>query len=134
MSGSDKLKNLCLKGEVVSGRGEGAKFVELAWVKKQMEEKLGFTIFPGTLNINLTKDSVKKGKLLKKRAGFEILPASGYCRGRFFEAMLSDVKCAVIVPGVDGYPENIVEIVAPVNLREKLRLVDGNLVEVEVMS
>jgi riboflavin kinase len=128
------LKSLCLKGEIFSGRGEAAKFIELAWVKRQMEEQLGFTLFPGTLNIRLTVDSVKKGKLLKKRAGFEILPASGYCRGRFFKAILNDVECAVIVPGVVGYPENIVEVVAPVNLREKLCLVDGSLVEVEVTS
>lgn len=126
------MKSLCLKGEIFSGRGEGAKFIELAWVKKQMEEKLGFTLFPGTLNVKLTTDSVKMGKLLKKRAGFEILPASGYCRGRFFKAKLNGVECAVIVPEVVGYPENIVEVVAPVNLREKLCLLDGSLVEVEV--
>lgn len=126
------MKSLCLKGEIFSGRGEGAKFIELAWVKKQMEEKLGFTLFPGTLNVKLTTDSVKTGKLLKKRAGFEILPASGYCRGRLFKAILNGVECAVIVPEVVGYPENIVEVVAPVNLREKLCLLDGSLVEVEV--
>jgi riboflavin kinase len=126
------LKHLCLKGEIFSGRGEGAKFIELAWVKKQMEEKLGFTLFPGTLNVKLTADSVKMGKLLKKRAGFEILPASGYCRGRLFKAILNGVECAVIVPEVVGYPENIVEVVAPVNLREKLCLLNGSLVEVEV--
>ena len=126
------MKHLCLKGEIFSGRGEGAKFIELAWVKKQMEEKLGFTLFPGTLNVKLTADSVKMGKLLKKRAGFEILPASGYCRGRLFKAILNGVECAVIVPEVVGYPENIVEVVAPVNLREKLCLLNGSLVEVEV--
>ena len=126
------MKSLCLKGEVFSGRGEGVKFIELDWVKKQMEEKLGFTLFPGTLNVKLTTDSVKMGKLLKKRAGVEILPASGYCRGRLFKAILNGVECAVIVPEVVGYPENIVEVVAPVNLREKLCLLDGSLVEVEV--
>ena len=126
------MKTLCVKGEIFSGRGEGAKFMELAWVKKQMEEKLGFTLFPGTLNVKLTTNSVKMGKLLKKRAGVEILPASGYCRGRLFKAKLNGVECAVIVPEVVGYPENIVEVVAPVNLREKLCLLDGSPVEVEV--
>jgi len=127
------LKSLCLKGEIFSGRGEGAKFIELAWVKKQMEEKLGFTLFPGTLNVKLTTDSVKMGKLLKKRAGFEILPASGYCRGRFFKAKLHDIEGAVLIPEVAGYPENIVEVVASANLRETLHLSDGSPVEVEVM-
>jgi riboflavin kinase len=126
------LKSLCLKGEIFSGRGEGAKFIELAWVKKQMEEKLGVTLFPGTLNVKLTTDSVEMGKLLKKKAGVEILPASGYCRGRFFNARLNGVECAVLIPEVAGYPNNIVEVVASANLREKLHLSDGSLVEVEV--
>jgi riboflavin kinase len=127
------LKSLCLKGEIFSGRGEGAKFIELAWVKKQMEEKLGFTLFPGTLNVKLTAESVKIGKLLKKRVGFEIPPASGYCQGRFFKAKLHDIEGAVLIPEVVGYPENIVEVVASANLREALHLSDGSLVEVEVM-
>jgi riboflavin kinase len=127
------LKSLCLEGEISSGRGEGAKFIELAWVKKQMEEKLGFTLFPGTLNIKLATKSVKMGKLLKKRAGFEIPPASGYCRGRFFKAKIQDIEGAVLIPEVAGYPENIVEVVASANLRETLHLSDGSPVEVEVM-
>ncbi|MEM3054151.1 MAG: DUF120 domain-containing protein, partial [Candidatus Bathyarchaeia archaeon] len=56
---------ICLKGKVFSGTGEGAKFMELPWVKKQMEEKLGFAPYPGTLNIKLSKDEVKLKKLLK---------------------------------------------------------------------
>jgi len=121
-----------LKGKIISGKGDGAKFTRLAWARMQMEEKLGFLVFPGTLNVRLTADSVKTRKLLKKSDGVEILPASGYCRGRLFKAILNGVECAVIVPEVVGYPENIVEVVAPVNLREKLCLLDGSLVEVEV--
>ena len=131
--GSDRLKTLCLKGEIFSGKGEGAKFIKLVWVKKQMEEKLGFTLFPGTLNVRLNPNNVKIGKLLKKKGGVEILPASGYCRGRFFKAKIHDIKGAVLIPEVAGYPENIVEVVASVNLRETLRLSDGSSVEVEVM-
>ena len=126
------MKTLCLKGEIYSGKGEGAKFIELTWAKKQMEEKLGFTLFPGTLNLKLTPDNVKNGKLLKKKTGFEITPPSGYCRGRFFKARLNGVECAVLIPEVAGYPNDVVEIVASVNLREKLCLSDGSLVEVEV--
>lgn len=126
------MKTLCLKGEVISGKGDGAKFTRLAWARKQMEEKLGFSVFPGTLNVKLTGDSAEMRKILRKGNGVEILPASGYCRGKLFKARFNGVECAVIVPEVVGYPENIVEVVASVNLREKLCLVDGSLVEVEV--
>ena len=126
------MKTLCLKGEICSGKGEGAKFIKLTWVKKQMEEKLGFTLFPGTLNVKLTPDNVKNGKLLKKKIGVEIMPPPGYCRGRFFKARLHGVECAVLIPEVAGYPNDVVEVVASANLREKLCLSDGSLVEVEV--
>ena len=126
------MKSLCLRGEIFSGRGEGAKFIKLTWAKKQMEQKLGFTLFPGTLNLKLTPDNVKNGKLLKKKTGFRITPPSGYCRGRFFKARLNDIECAVFIPEVPGYPNGVVEVVASSNLREKLCLSDGSLVEVEV--
>jgi CTP-dependent riboflavin kinase len=38
----------------------------------------------------------------------------------------------LVVPEVLDYPDDIIEIVAPANLRDELRLVDGSLVEVEV--
>ncbi|MBC7129766.1 DUF120 domain-containing protein, partial [Candidatus Bathyarchaeota archaeon] len=43
------------------------------------------------------------------------------------------VKCAIIIPEVDGYPGNVMEIIAPVNLREKLGLKDGDIVEVQFL-
>ena len=126
------MKTLCLKGEICSGKSEGAKFIKFSWVKKQMEEKLGFTLFPGTLNVKLTPDNVKNGKLLKKKTGVEIMPPTGYCRARFFKARLHGVECAVLIPEVAGYPNGVVEVVASSNLRGKLCLSDGSLVEVEV--
>jgi riboflavin kinase len=42
------------------------------------------------------------------------------------------VKCAIVIPDVPNYPEDVLEIVAPVNLREKLQLKDGDHVEIEV--
>ena len=77
-----------------------------------MEEKLGFPVFPGTLNVRLTADSVKMRGLLKKRNGVEILPASGYCRGRLFKAILNGVECAVIVPVVDMTTNALIKKVA----------------------
>ncbi len=132
-SGSGKLNNLHLRGEVFSGSGEGSRYMAIDWVKGQMEEKLGFKLFPGTLNVKLTEESVNVRKLLKKEVGFEVLPVSGYCHGRFFKAAINGVECAVIVPDVLSYPENVAEVVAPINLREKLSLADGSMVEVEVM-
>ncbi len=121
-----------MKGQVFSGKGEGTTFVNLPWAKRQMEEKLGFTLFPGTLNIELTPEDTRMRETLKGEGGFAILPASGYCPARLFRAKLSGVECGVVFPQINGYPVDVVELVSSVNLREKLCLFDGSQVEVEV--
>ncbi|MCK5680315.1 DUF120 domain-containing protein, partial [bacterium] len=40
-------------GEIVKGAGKAAFFTQLDWVTKQCVAKLGFTPFPGTLNIRV---------------------------------------------------------------------------------
>jgi CTP-dependent riboflavin kinase len=126
------LKTLCLKGRVFSGKGEGAKFVNLSWARKQIEEKLSFTPYSGTLNIRLDEKSTEMKKALMKARGAEILPAPGYCRGRIFQASVMNVKCAVVIPEVPGYPEDVVEVVSSTNLRQRLHLADGGTVDVKV--
>jgi riboflavin kinase len=126
------LEKLCLAGRVFSGKGEGAKFVNLSWAEKQIEEKLGFKPYPGTLDIKLNRGNTKMKQTLLGIGGDEILPASGYCRGRIFMASMMNVTCGVVIPEVAGYPEDVIEVVSSVNLREKLRLVDGSLVKFEV--
>lgn len=121
-----------LKGTVVTGTGGGARFVSLPWVKSQMKEKLGFDPFPGTLNIMLNTASAKAKKSLEKAAGLDIVPEPHYCRGKLFKARMGRVECAVVIPKVRGYPELLLEVVAPSDLRTKLQLADGSLVEVKV--
>jgi len=126
------LDKVELTGKVFSGRGEGEKFLELPWVRQQIEDKLGFTPFGGTLNLRLSEQSAKRRRLLEKAASIEICPVEGYCSGKVFKAFVGAVECAVVLPAVAGYPKNVLEIIARVNLRQKLRLVDGAEVVVTV--
>jgi len=119
---------------VFSGKGEGGKFIELPWVKKQITEKLGFTPHIGTLNLKITEEKFKYRTLLEKAEATEISPAKGFSRGRCFKACLMDkLKCAVVIPEIPNYPRDIIEVIAPTNLREKLQLRDGDSVEVKVL-
>jgi len=127
------LKTLLLKGEVFSGKGEGAEFIKLPWVRKQIKEKLGFTPYLGTLNIRLTERSVILKNLLKNAQGIEITPAEGFHRGVCFKAYLMGLECAVVIPEVQDYPENTLEVVAPTKLREHLKLKDGSIIEIKVL-
>lgn len=108
--------------------------MKLPWVKKQIEEKLGFVPYPGTLNVRITEESVELKKVLAEKCGVDILPAAGFYRGKCFKACFkTELKCALIVPEVAGYEENVIEVIGPENLREKFRLSDGEAVEVKVM-
>ena len=97
-----------------------------------MEEKLGFKPYPGTLNIGLDGKSTKMRKALMDAKGAEILSPPGFCRGKIFQAIIMNVKCAVVIPEVPGYPEDALEVVSSTSLREKLHLADGKMVEVKV--
>lgn len=127
------MKTLLLEGEVFSGKGEGAEFIKLPWVRKQIKEKLGFTPYLGTLNIRLTERSVILKNLLKNAQGIEITPAEGFHRGVCFKAYLMGLECAVVIPEVQDYPENTLEVVAPTKLREHLKLKDGSIIEIKVL-
>ena len=127
------MKTLLLEGEVFSGKGEGAEFTKLPWVKKQIKKKLGFTPYLGTLNIRLTERSVILKNLLKNAQGIEITPAEGFHRGVCFKAYLMGLECAVVIPEVQDYPENTLEVVAPTKLREHLKLKDGSIIEIKVL-
>ncbi|MBC7130185.1 CTP-dependent riboflavin kinase, partial [Candidatus Bathyarchaeota archaeon] len=113
-----------IQGEVFSGSGEGSKYLGLSWVRKQIKEKLGFFPYPGTLNIKVD-DELKLRKMLSENQSIEILPEKGYCTAKCIMVYVGGVKCAIIIPEVDGYPGNVMEIIAPVSLREKLGLKDG---------
>jgi riboflavin kinase len=126
------LKTITLSGKVISGRGSGKRYLELPWVKSQIEEKLRFTPSSGTLNIQLSEESALQRQMLEKAKSIKICPAEGYCVGAVFKARIGQIECAVVLPQVEGYPRNLLEIIAPVNLREALQLENGNEVAVTV--
>jgi riboflavin kinase len=126
------LPQITFQGMVFSGNGEGRKFIGLPWVKRQIHEKLGFTPYAGTLNIRLTKESVLKKDMLKKAEKLEISPEKGYCTGILIEACLEGLNCGIVQPKVPNYPQDVLEVIAPWSLRERLKLEDGSEVCVVV--
>ena len=126
------MKRIKLTGKIISGAGEGEKFVSLPWVKRQIEEKLCFAPYPGTLNMILSEENTKRRKLLETVSSTEICPVKGYSSGMLYKAQLGKLECAIVIPEVANYPEDCLEIIAAENLREKLKLRDGNIITVTV--
>ncbi|MEM3623050.1 MAG: DUF120 domain-containing protein [Candidatus Bathyarchaeia archaeon] len=135
MAKRKKIAAIQFEGKIFSGSGEGAKFVSLSWVKEQITKNLGLTPYNGTLNIRLDQKGLAlKRRILNKVKAIKILPLEGFCQGTLFKAVFMDkLECAIVIPEVDGYPENVIEIVAPVNLREKFQLKDGDTVKVKIL-
>ena len=124
-------KKLVVKGKVFSSNKRGKQFVNLLWVKKQINEKIGFNPYPGTLNLRLQNEmDVNR---LRKANGITIIPEKGYYEGKCFKALvMGKVEGAVVLPDVPKYPADVLEVLAPVNLRETLGLKDGAEIEVTI--
>jgi riboflavin kinase, archaea type len=126
------LGTFTFHGKVTSGEGNGRKFLQLPWVIRQLEEKLGYTPYFGTLNLALSAESARQKKFLARAGALQICPAEGYCAGLVFPASISGLECSIVLPQVEGYSERLLELVAPVYLRGTLNLKDGDEVSVTV--
>lgn len=117
-----------LLGRVARGQGVGAFFMAIPWVRQQVQEKLGFDPYPGTLNLLLAPESLAAWQALLAGPGISI-PAGeeGYCAARCYPILVAGrLPAAVMYPEVDGYPGDKVELIAPVRLGEALGLAEGD--------
>ena len=125
-----------LTGKVVCGVEKASFFTQLAWVQEQCLEKLGFEPYPGTLNLELLKESHRLIKELQGEEGIKLIPPDPeFCAATVFSVSLgSSVKGAIIVPSeeVNVHGKNIVEILAGIRLRDALGVVDGDLVTLAI--
>ena len=126
-----------IKGRVFGGVGEGAYYVSLEGYRKQFIEKLGFDPYPGTLNLKIPKEQMYFRKILDQEEGIKIEGFSTADRTfgdvKAFKCRIDGVDGAVVLPKRTHYPGDVLEVIAPVKLREKLGLKDGDTVEVEVI-
>ena len=123
---------ITLSGKVFTGQGEGRLYVGRPWVKHEIEEKLGFTPYAGTLNLKLSAESVPQRKVLEERADMRVCAAEGCCSGLLLKAQIDKLECGVVIPEVEDYPQDVLEIIAWTYLREKLKLQDDDEVTVKV--
>jgi riboflavin kinase len=125
-----------LHGEVIDGLGEGRYYVSLPGYHDQFVDKLGFDPFPGTFNIRLDGPSIKTRNRLDGLAWVEIkgFVAEGRTFGaaRCLPCTIEGQQCAIIVPGRTHYPEDIIEVLSPVELRKILRPDEQDRITVEV--
>lgn len=133
---SERTHGYVMSGVVVSGIGEGKYYMSLAPYKEQFSRHLGFEPYPGTLNIRLTPSSIA---VRKKIDALNWIRVKGFStEGRTFgdarciPCRIGNIACGIVVPGRTHYPDDIIEVIAPVALRRKLGVEDSDSVTVEV--
>jgi len=120
-----------LVGKVVSGSRRAAYFTQLDWVQEQCEEKLGFRPYPGTLNLEVPEEGFAVIEALQNEKTVDLVPANPeFCVAKAFPVSIGPVCGAVIVPAeeVRIHGEKIIEVLAPVRLKEALNVKDGDSV------
>ena len=132
-------RELVMDAILFSGMSEGSYYMSLEGYRKQFRSKLGFDPFPGTLNLRVMRDSMDERRELNTLPfvsidGFADKERT-YGGARCYGAVINQkTPAAIVMPIRAHYGEDVIEIIAGQNLRKLLRLKDGDLVNVRVLS
>jgi riboflavin kinase len=117
-----------MSGKVTSGLGRGQYFVSKEGYRTQFNLLLGFDPAPGTLNLKLEKTFFSDNVSSIKIEGF-VDEGSTFGECICHIVKINKIMGAIIRPKLSSYPPNLVEIIAPVNLRKTLNIKDNDEVE-----
>lgn len=117
-----------IHGKVESGLGEGQHYISKDGYSSQFQKMLGFIPFPGTLNLRLDEPFVPSGEAIKIMGFSEKGKTFGGCDCYWIR--INGIKAVIVRPERSSYPSDLIEIIAPIRLRESLGLSDGDEVEV----
>jgi riboflavin kinase len=130
--------SLVFNGKIVAGIGEGAFFVKQKKYMQGFDKLLCFKPFPGTLNVSIGENDIEKRLQLREQKAIII---NGFKDGKRTFGKIASYRCAINgIPAAVIFPEmsvhglQVLEIIAPYNLRKKLSLSDGSEVKVEVTA
>ncbi len=138
----ESKKPIEMLGEVTTGMGEGKYYISLEGYAKQFREKLGYEPFPGTLNIDLNEESVKRKKSLSNIDGVRIDEwedeERSYGAATCYPAIITnnknekEVKGHIIEPERTHHSGSTIELISPVKLLDELNINEGNYVKIKI--
>jgi riboflavin kinase len=89
----------------------------------------GFDPYPGTLNVCLADgEELRRWRAIRDEAAVPVIPPrSEDCGGRLVPLLLGEgIRAAIVVPDVTRHGADLLEIIAPVHLRTRFDLRDGD--------
>lgn len=136
--------NLKLTGTVFSDLGRASVFMALDWVQQALCETLGYVPFPATLNVRprTPDDGLIWRQVQRELKGVPLPTEAGACSAQVYLVDITRpvlmgnraVRGAVLLPAVSDYPADKIEVVAPVRLKDKFNVVDGDQLNLEFVS
>ena len=128
---------LAFEGTVFSGMYQGAYYLSQGDYLEQIREKLGFEPYLGTLNIRIREGDLERRRSLDRMPSIRIEGFRGEGRefggGRCYPLVVNgEVEGALVVADRTSYDLSVMEIIAPVSLRERFGLRDGDTVRVTI--
>jgi riboflavin kinase len=137
----DNRHEVTLEGFVTSGMGEGAHYITLEGYARQFAERLGYTPFAGTLNVDLIEESVRQRTGI---ASLSPIPIDGwegedrtYGAATCYPVELVSAgesydEAHALIPDRTHHDEDQLELIAPDRLRDVLHLADGDSITVRI--
>jgi len=126
---------LAFSGQVASGLGEGRYYLMQPGYVVQFTERLGYTPYPGTLNVRFRPEDAARVGAVKDWRGIRIdgFEATGRTFGgaTCFATRLSGRPSHLIVPDRTHHTD-VVEFIAAERLRDSLGVKDGDTVTAEI--
>ena len=127
-----------IQGTLKSGLGEGAYFISLKHYNNEINKKLGFNPFKGTLNVHVEEkklkdflENIERSKIMLIE-GFED-NGKKFGSVRCIKAKIKDAEGAIIIPDINKH-KDIIEFISCYNLREKLKLKEDDVVDIEIIE
>lgn len=121
-----------LEGKVTSGLGKGKYYMSKEVYQQVFDKKLGFRPYSGTLNVEVDVDernSFENGsETIEIREVYE--DGERLSNINVTPCRIEGVSCGLLNLEFTDHPDSIAEVVAPVELRERFNLDDGDKIEI----
>ncbi|MGB8024404.1 MAG: DUF120 domain-containing protein [Nitrososphaeraceae archaeon] len=128
------------EGTVVSGMGEGAYYMSLEGYRKQFKEKLGFEPYPGTLNVKLIDQIFMNAR--REIGRYPSVFINGFSDNmrtygwvKCYKANINKGavnNAAALVLERTHYDDSMLEIIAPICLKEAIGIQNGDRISIKV--
>jgi riboflavin kinase len=128
---------IVIKGHVVTGLGEGAYYVDV--YSSKFKSALGFKPYLGTLNVKIVDE--ESSKAISRMKNTTPLVLTGFShKGRTFGDVIcyrvkvnKKIEAAIVIAQRTHHSDEILEVVAPVDIRDALKISDDDEVTLIVV-